>query len=307
MVVRRGMSALASAPAPAPGEPVKRLAPLKARRASLAAKALPEGRPSPRDLNPYVGLFGRLLKSKDGDVKTETLVKRKCVMVFFGADFSSSSRTFTQYLAEKYDAMKEECEVVFVSSDRNEEAFDGYVATMPWLVLPYKQACATRSHLRTKLKVDSLPGLCFLNEMGMRTHCKYDKLREYCATLLRCQDTISDLRAAAFEKKDLEMLSKVHTPSDYWKYWMWKNGGKAPWQGRGPLKRPEKNPTAQEAAAPDKAPDQEAAAAAAVAGPAPAPALPRTLKLNGHIFMSESDAKAANLRPAEEPGTYYAN
>ena len=47
---------------------------------------------------------------------------------------------FTPQLANHYKTLKEKnkaVEVIFVSSDRDEDAFNEYFAEMPWLALPF--------------------------------------------------------------------------------------------------------------------------------------------------------------------------
>lgn len=42
-------------------------------------------------------------------------------------------KAFTPILADFYNANKDNMEIVFLSSDRDEESFSGYFAKMPWL------------------------------------------------------------------------------------------------------------------------------------------------------------------------------
>ena len=62
--------------------------------------------------------------------------------LYFSAHWCPPCRGFTPKLAEWYRELKkgplgEKFDIVFVSSDRDEGAFDEYFDEMPWLALPY--------------------------------------------------------------------------------------------------------------------------------------------------------------------------
>lgn len=49
-------------------------------------------------------------------------------------------RTFTPQLVKTYNKVKEagkKFEIIFCSSDRDEDSFKEYYSSMPWLALPY--------------------------------------------------------------------------------------------------------------------------------------------------------------------------
>ena len=68
-------------------------------------------------------------------------------------------RGFTPQLAESYTRFKasshprrDDLSIVFVSSDRTQEAFDEYFAEMPWLALPFAER-ELKAKLSSKFKV----------------------------------------------------------------------------------------------------------------------------------------------------------
>jgi nucleoredoxin len=69
---------------------------------------------------------------------------------------------FTPILAEWYKAFKPghpDFDVVFLSSDRDEESFKEYYQEMPWLALPFAER-DIKAKLSQKFKVSCLtPGL----------------------------------------------------------------------------------------------------------------------------------------------------
>jgi len=56
-------------------------------------------------------------------------------------------------------------EIVFVSSDRDEEAFNSYYGEMPWTALPYAER-ETKAALSKKYKVQGIPSLVIVDEDG---------------------------------------------------------------------------------------------------------------------------------------------
>ncbi len=69
----------------------------------------------------------------------------------------NNCRAFTPQLATWYEKFKktangDKLEIIFVSSDRNLQAFDEYYAEMPWLALPYDnrdaKVCTDRGCVR---------------------------------------------------------------------------------------------------------------------------------------------------------------
>lgn len=86
-------------------------------------------------------LVGDKLQGKDGDVDT-TAFKEKYVGLYFSAHWCPPCRGFTPKLVEWYNtfkssANKDKMEMIFVSSDRDEAAFNEYYAEMPWHALPF--------------------------------------------------------------------------------------------------------------------------------------------------------------------------
>ena len=80
----------------------------------------------------------QILDKNNEVVPTESLRKNGVVGLYFSAHWCGPCRGFTPRLVDFYKECKEAgktFEVVFVSSDRNQEEFDGYFGEMPWLTL----------------------------------------------------------------------------------------------------------------------------------------------------------------------------
>jgi len=113
-------------------------------------------------------LFGDQLQGKAGSVATAKALDGKSgVLVYFSAHWCPPCRGFTPKLAEFYTkhAAAKGFEVVFVSSDRDQKAFDEYYAEMPWLALPFSDRDA-KGALSKKYKVKGIPSLVVLGPDG---------------------------------------------------------------------------------------------------------------------------------------------
>ncbi|GMI52462.1 hypothetical protein TeGR_g14590 [Tetraparma gracilis] len=111
----------------------------------------------------FAGTFPATLASKSGDVASSTL-DDKNLMLYFSAHWCPPCRGFTPELVKVYNELKKtrsDMELVFVSSDRDEAAFDEYFAEMPWLALPYADRDA-KSALSKMFDVDGIPSLVVL-------------------------------------------------------------------------------------------------------------------------------------------------
>eukprot|EP01116_Phalansterium_solitarium_P003545 TRINITY_DN14363_c0_g1_i1.p2 TRINITY_DN14363_c0_g1~~TRINITY_DN14363_c0_g1_i1.p2 ORF type:complete len:417 (-),score=158.92 TRINITY_DN14363_c0_g1_i1:98-1348(-) len=91
----------------------------------------------------------------------------KNVGLYFSAHWCPPCRGFTPELAKVFKNLRESknWEIVFVSSDREEHAFDDYFAEMPWYALPYSDR-QRKAQLSKKFKVRGIPTLVVLTPDG---------------------------------------------------------------------------------------------------------------------------------------------
>ena len=91
----------------------------------------------------FTSLLGkRLINACGEEVNIEDVVgEGKTVGLYFSAHWCPPCRGFTPKLAEFYKAhhLDKKFEIVFVSSDKNEEGFKEYYSEMPWLALPFSE------------------------------------------------------------------------------------------------------------------------------------------------------------------------
>jgi len=113
-------------------------------------------------------LLGPKLQGKDGEIDTAAALAGKTgVALYFSAHWCPPCRGFTPQFAKQYtDTYKEKgMEVVFVSSDRDQAAFDEYYGEMPWLALPFSER-GLKDKLSKKFKVGGIPSLVMLQPDG---------------------------------------------------------------------------------------------------------------------------------------------
>ncbi|KAJ6431307.1 hypothetical protein OIU84_018739 [Salix udensis] len=107
-----------------------------------------------------------LIRSNGDQVKVSNLVG-KIVGFYFSGSWCGPCRNFTPLLLEVYEQLssKGDFEVVFISSDRDDESFNKYFSKMPWLALPFSDA-ETRKRLKEVFKVRGIPNLVIFDTNG---------------------------------------------------------------------------------------------------------------------------------------------
>jgi len=90
----------------------------------------------------------------------------KAIGLYFSAHWCPPCRGFTPKLAEFYTkGLKDKMEIFFVSSDRDQKAFDEYFAEMPWQALPFEKR-AEKNTLSDMFGVSGIPSFVVLNSDG---------------------------------------------------------------------------------------------------------------------------------------------
>ncbi|XP_048322845.2 probable nucleoredoxin 1 [Ziziphus jujuba] len=107
-----------------------------------------------------------LIRKNGDEVKVSSLAG-KIVGLYFSASWCGPCRRFTPKLIELYEevASKGNFEVVFISSDRDDESFKNYLSEMPWLAIPFSDL-DTRKRLKELFKVRGIPNLVIFDENG---------------------------------------------------------------------------------------------------------------------------------------------
>ncbi|XP_075218721.1 nucleoredoxin-like [Lycorma delicatula] len=85
--------------------------------------------------------------------------------LYFSAHWCPPCKAFTRQLIKTYRKIKDcgkKFQIIFVSSDRSRDSFETYLATMPWLALPYDDR-DTCQELAELFDVHGIPTLVILN------------------------------------------------------------------------------------------------------------------------------------------------
>jgi len=118
-------------------------------------------------MSKYEELLGvSKVQGKDGEVDVSTF-KDKHLCLYFSAHWCPPCRGFTPVLAEYYKKFSKEknFEIVFVSSDKDQEAFDEYYAEHPWLALPFEKR-ELKNKLSSLCKVNGIPSFVVFGPDG---------------------------------------------------------------------------------------------------------------------------------------------
>ncbi|KAJ8547642.1 hypothetical protein K7X08_011228 [Anisodus acutangulus] len=104
---------------------------------------------------------------RNGEQVKGSSITGKIVGLYFSGSWCGPCRQFTPKLVEAYDSLypKGEFEIVFVSSDKDNESFNEYFGKMPWLAVPFSDAEA-RKNLKQLFKVRAIPHLVILDGTG---------------------------------------------------------------------------------------------------------------------------------------------
>jgi len=107
------------------------------------------------------------LVAADGSKTSAEQLKGKTVAIYFSAGWCQPCKAFTPQLIQVYSKLKiadgKDFEIVLVSADRSQEAFDDYFGKMPWLAVDFADA-ETRSALSAAVGVQGIPMLAIFNE-----------------------------------------------------------------------------------------------------------------------------------------------
>lgn len=117
------------------------------------------------------GILSKLpskLLSNDGEVNTSDVLSKTLIGVYFSAHWCPPCRGFTPMLAECFEEWQKEgksIQIIFITSDRNEEEFKGYFKEMPWLAVPFNDQ-TTIKEFKTHFSVKGIPTFVVLDNKG---------------------------------------------------------------------------------------------------------------------------------------------
>ena len=108
---------------------------------------------------------GKLLDS-DGKEVSKDVIAGKTVGIYFSAHWCPPCRTFTPSLVKFRDEHKDDFEIVFVSSDKNEAAQRSYMKETKMKFLAVKFGSEDIKNLKARYKVRGIPSLIIVGPDG---------------------------------------------------------------------------------------------------------------------------------------------
>jgi nucleoredoxin len=92
----------------------------------------------------------------------------KTILLYFSADWCGPCHAFLPKLIEEYHKIKSKYsdafEIVFVSSDRDQDSYNKFYSSMPWLALPLGDP--RKSFLSKTFKIRGIPSLIAIGPSG---------------------------------------------------------------------------------------------------------------------------------------------
>jgi nucleoredoxin len=120
------------------------------------------------DAKDLVSLLGSSLIGKGGVPVSSEQLKGKVVALYFGAGWCAPCRALTPQFSSIYTGATVAAhpfEVVFVSADRDVDAFNQYFASMPWLAVKFSND-ELRKRLAEQHAVTGIPTIIVLDAHG---------------------------------------------------------------------------------------------------------------------------------------------
>lgn len=117
-------------------------------------------------------LFGPILVDAHGRqvAVEEVLAGGKYIGIYVGAEWASTCAPFVANLKRVHDKVNEKSmlpvlEVVYVSADKTQEQFDGFMRECPWVAVPFSEL-KLRKKIMSIYKAATLPKFILLSPSG---------------------------------------------------------------------------------------------------------------------------------------------
>merc|ERR1711957_393102 len=123
---------------------------------------------------------GKQILTKDGSVSSSTFDDRY-LMLYFSAHWCPPCRGFTPTLGKAYTELKaqrQDFELVFVSSDRDDAAFKEYFDDTPFWALAFEER-ETKGELSKHFGVQGIPSLVMLGEKWKTKVMRTKKIQKW--------------------------------------------------------------------------------------------------------------------------------
>ena len=99
---------------------------------------------------------------------SKILFNKNIIGLYFSGSHCQPCKRFTPILSQLYEDIKEEhddFEIIFISSDKDQESFNKYFSTMPWYALPFYKR-EIKNNLCNEFDIQTIPALIFVDKLG---------------------------------------------------------------------------------------------------------------------------------------------
>ena len=107
------------------------------------------------------------IDGKEGKIKSATLKGTPLIGIYFSAHWCPPCRGFTPVLSKFYkvaNEKKKQIEIIFVSFDRNEEGYNEYYGSMPWLSFPFNDQ--EKMRIAKDFEINGIPAFLVFDKSG---------------------------------------------------------------------------------------------------------------------------------------------
>ena len=107
------------------------------------------------------------IDGKEGKIKSATIKGTPLIGIYFSAHWCPPCRGFTPVLSKFYkvaNEKKKQIEIIFVSFDRNEEEYNEYYGSMPWLSFPFKDQ--EKMRIAKDFEINGIPAFLVFDKNG---------------------------------------------------------------------------------------------------------------------------------------------
>lgn len=114
-----------------------------------------------------LSLLGTKFESSQGEVSLEEVTKYPLIGVFFSAEWCPPCQGFFPLLTSFYSEVNKKekvFEIIFCSSDQEEDSFNDHFKSMPWLALAYDSD--PQIELYETFDIVGVPVLVIINSKG---------------------------------------------------------------------------------------------------------------------------------------------
>ena len=119
------------------------------------------------DIKKILPKFPSEFQTSSSKISKEEVFSTEIICLYFSAHWCGPCRKFTPNLSEFYkeiNSEKKQIEIIFCSSDQDQNQFDEYFKTMPWIAIPFENEA--KDEIAEELGVSSIPTLIVFDKDG---------------------------------------------------------------------------------------------------------------------------------------------